>query len=265
MRQLSLLLALILMAVSSAAAQLCGTGIVCNPRFFAPMSSEPSRAMAFSDRKIYFANDPVAHIVVTFVGQTGLSNPNRGIDITTLDPSGAVIPLRRFAAVEITQPDFEFFLDLQRLFFGNITITATLIDASSGAILATTTVSFRRDTRVEPTTTFNGSIPIVVGPQSVLLGGRWPISTGIPLPEGALLDPRSIGLFENGVRIPAQITTRGSWRPLGGTVKWLGLDFTAAYDGTVPRTYALQRVPSGSIPPTTPLTVVQTDTEISVN
>jgi hypothetical protein len=254
-----------LTATLASAVPLCAAGIVCNVHFFPPMPNEPIRAMAFSDRRMYLANDPVAHIVVSFVGQAGITNPNREIDLSVLDPAGAVIILRRLAATEIMQPDFEFFLDMQRMSFGDIMVTATLIDASNGAVQASASVLFRRDTQVVPIPPFSGAIAVEVGPQSVLSGAHWPISTGIPLPEGALFDSGALGLFENGVRVPAQFTARGAWRPLGGSIKWLGLDFTAVYDGTVPRRYALQSVPAGSTAPPSSLNVSLTATEITVS
>lgn len=204
----TVILAISLVVTPTSAVPLCAAGIVCNVHFFAPMPSEPARAMAFSDRRIYFSNDPVAHIVVSFVGQAGITNPNREIDLGVTDPAGAVVILSRLTAAEITEPDFEFFIDMQRMSFGNITVTATLTDSSTGAVQTSASVSFRRDTQVVPTQPFSSAVAVVVGPQSVLPGARWPISTGIPMPEGALFDLGSVGLFENGVRVPAHVSSQ---------------------------------------------------------
>lgn len=272
MRRICLLLATVVLAVGFGvppvlSASLCGGNLVCGLHFVLPAPTEAARSnafRAFSDRHMYWASDPVAHIVVSFLGEPGLNNPNRAIDIQVTDATGAVVGRHRVPTNLIVQPDLEFFLDLQQLSIGKFTVATQLLDETNGAVLATASISFERVNQSGPVQTVPASIPLQVGPQSVLPHAQWPVTTGVPFPEGALFDVHSVGVFENGVRIPAQLIPRAMWRPFGGSIKWLGVDFTARYDGTVPRTYTLQPVSPTSPTASSPLKVSQIAKTISV-
>lgn len=244
---------------------LCGGALVCGVHFIPPAPKETARPQTFraiSDRQVYWASDPVAHIVVSFLGEPGFSNPNRTIEIQITDVNGTIVGHQSVSANLIVHPDLEFFLDLRQLTAGKFTVSTQLLDGTNGVVLATATVSFERVQKSGPVQNLPASIPIHVGPQAVLSNAQWPMTTGVPVPEGALFDARIVGVFENGVRIPAQIIPRATWRPRGGSIKWLGVDFTARYDGTVPRRYTLQPILSGSTPSThlkvsqTPKTII---------
>jgi hypothetical protein len=100
-------------------------------------------------------------------------------------------------------------------------------------------------------------------PQTSASNASWGISTGIPLPKGALHDTTDLVLYENGQRIPAQFTTRATW-DIDGDIKWIGLDFVGKYDGTTPRSYQLSRRPG--VPPTTSgITVTENAASITVD
>ncbi|WP_413935843.1 hypothetical protein [Nitrospira sp. BLG_1] len=248
-------------------APLCEGALVCGVHFVPPapkQTARPQAFRAFSDRKVYWASDPVAHIVVSFLGEPGVTNPRRAIDVQVTDASGAVVGRHHIPTNLMIEPDLEFFLDLQQLSIGKFMVATQLLDEAMGAVLTTASISFERVNQNRPAAALPVSIPLQVGSQSVLSNAQWPVTMGIPFPEGTLFDAQSLGVFENGVRIPAQLIPRAMWRPLGGSIKWLGVDFTARYDGMVPRTYTLQHVSPTSPTPSSPLKVSQTPKTISV-
>ena len=50
------------------------------------------------------------------------------------------------------------------------------------------------------------------------------VTTGVPLPEGALEDVGQVRLLRDGREIPAQFRAAGLWRP-GNSIRWLLVDF----------------------------------------
>jgi hypothetical protein len=71
----------------------------------------------------------------------------------------------------------------------------------------------------------------------------WPITTGVALPQGALRSPENIRLLdERGVPVPVMGSIRGRW-PGDGSIRWLGLDFTANLLLKRPRTFTLEYGP----------------------
>jgi hypothetical protein len=75
------------------------------------------------------------------------------------------------------------------------------------------------------------SVPIIVESPAVLTSSQ-PVTTGIPFPRGAILDPRILHLVDRGGNpLPLQATALAHWP--GGSVKWLLLD-TILPPGTEP-------------------------------
>src|SRR5262245_48674365 len=53
----------------------------------------PIEFLTETGRRVYFANDPVAHIVVSFVARSVLANRNRKIAIRVADGAGTLVSL----------------------------------------------------------------------------------------------------------------------------------------------------------------------------
>jgi len=82
--------------------------------------------------------------------------------------------------------------------------------------------------------------------RTILNQAVWPISTGVPMPFGTLNDPSKLVLLEDGKPVPSQWTVRATWTPGEPTsVKWLGLDFLAHYEGGKPKDYRIKNFSTG--------------------
>jgi hypothetical protein len=68
-----------------------------------------------------------------------------------------------------------------------------------------------------------GSIPLMVKEPSGVERKSWPVTSGVPLPEGALRDPTCVRLLSDGEELPLQTEVLSYWPD--GSVKWLLLDF----------------------------------------
>ena len=61
-----------------------------------------------------------------------------------------------------------------------------------------------------------------------------PVTTGVPLPKGALHSPDDIRLaLPSGVSIPAQVTEVTTWEPMDPSIKWIWVHFKAPADSLV--------------------------------
>lgn len=100
--------------------------------------------------------------------------------------------------------------------------------------------------------------------------GTFPISTGIPFPEGVLTDVSQLQLTENGTVIAAQFDTRATWRPAVPTspvdIKWLGLTFQARYIRGVPLSYRLilGHKEQATVVPSSQLNISETSRSITI-
>lgn len=66
----------------------------------------------------------------------------------------------------------------------------------------------------------------------------WPVTTGIPLPQGILLMPHHVRLIHKGEEVPAQVSETARWRD--GSVKWILVTFLAAVPAHGHADYELQ-------------------------
>lgn len=90
-------------------------------------------------------------------------------------------------------------------------------------------------------------VSLVVEEQSLVEDIGWPITTGIPLPEGMVAVPDRLRLLVDGAVTPAQFRTLSSYHAGGGgTLRWVGVDFLApnndAHEYKVVRTTELGSV-----------------------
>ena len=73
---------------------------------------------------------------------------------------------------------------------------------------------------------------------------KWPITTGVALPRGALFSPKHVRLLDPaGAEVPSQAVVRGRW-PGDGSIRWLGLDFQADLVRSEPGRYVLEYGPA---------------------
>ncbi len=71
------------------------------------------------------------------------------------------------------------------------------------------------------------NIELKVAEPTAVARTRWPVSSGVPLPVGTLIDPAECRLFNAaGEEVRAQFTPL-AWHPDGVHVKWLLVDFAA--------------------------------------
>ena len=79
-------------------------------------------------------------------------------------------------------------------------------------------------------------IPLSIVCQGALGAGSWPITQGVPLPQGELGSAENVRLLDDaGNEVPCQVAVTGRWPD--GSVKWLLLDFdvTLAKPAPLPR------------------------------
>ena len=76
-----------------------------------------------------------------------------------------------------------------------------------------------------PTTSWSGEIHLTVSEPSHIARHHWPVTSGVPLEQGALRDPSRAALFdEAGNEMPLQTEALAKWPD--GSIRWLLLDFS---------------------------------------
>ena len=111
-----------------------------------------------------------------------------------------------------------------------------------------------------------GKVPIALQPSPRMSGPRR-VTTGVPFPRGAIVDPRQLRLIRDDKKteVPVQVRVTARWSPRG-YMRWALLDFTAEIDPLRPRTWWLEYGPNlVRQPVTTPVTVKQDKGRIEVN
>lgn len=82
------------------------------------------------------------------------------------------------------------------------------------------------------------SIPLEFSHDTARNPKRWPVTRGVPIPEGALRDVDGLGVSSPaGARVPAQFRVLGRWPD--GSVKWVLVDFQADADPSGRAVYTL--------------------------
>lgn len=249
MRLMHSALAMIVMALASVALAE-EPGPVMRVRQFVPITmSESGRAFAASkanrvvvlaDRYEYFADEVNGQFLVCFLGHVGPEDADKRSIHLTLRQDGKEI--QSLTVTPVSSPKLAVLIRTLSLERGQYELHAALKDMA-GATLQQAARSFVRSDKTEPGVAFpaNG-IAIHVHPQSWVADAAWPISTGVPMPKMTIRDVSELSLLENGKPVAAQIVPRATWSP-EGYIKWVGLDFTAKYDGYTPRSYRLVRRP----------------------
>jgi hypothetical protein len=221
-----------------------------------------------SDRYEYWADDRAAHMVTfLFSNVDGDSQvdyyPGAGVvpGMFLGDPAAVLrLELRRQSTGStvgsyetsggVQSPKLEFLVDLINLLPGEYAVTAIIRDGT-GAERVRFERAFTKLAFAEPQPPFpDGGLSLTL---PALSAGAppvtsYPVTTGVPLPRGAVFDPSQLALYENDVRVPAQFTARARWQK-EGSLKWVGLDFTARWNGTAPRSYRIVRFVRAPSPP----------------
>jgi len=82
-------------------------------------------------------------------------------------------------------------------------------------------------------------VPLAVLERAGFDRDKWPVTTGIPFPKGALRSTKNLHLINSkGVKIPYQTRTLGFWDD--GSIKWLLLDFQATLEAGKKGQYYLE-------------------------
>jgi hypothetical protein len=93
---------------------------------------------------------------------------------------------------------------------------------------------------------------------------NWPVTTGIPLPQGALKDPGNAVLLDaNGKAVPAQFEVMSRWSPGDGSIRWLLVDTQASLKPGELAMFTLAK--GGELGSATSLSVEETDDAVTIS
>jgi len=84
-------------------------------------------------------------------------------------------------------------------------------------------------------------VPLRIPPTAATRETVFPITTGVPLPKGALFDPARARVVDAaGNEVASQKIVRSRWHEPDGSIRWLGLDFDALLAPGQESGYALE-------------------------
>ena len=87
-----------------------------------------------------------------------------------------------------------------------------------------------------------GELRLTVAEPAVINRTGWPVTSGVPLPRGALHDERAAALFgEDGREIPLQAAALSHWPD--GSIRWLLLDFACDLTAAQKKSFLLRYGP----------------------
>jgi hypothetical protein len=92
-----------------------------------------------------------------------------------------------------------------------------------------------------------------------------PVTSGVPLPKGALADVNNVRLLQGDKEVPAQFRAVGLWRP-ASSIKWLLVDFQVDVKANEKQVYTLEYGPgvSAEARPAVPVNIAETDAAYTV-
>ena len=217
------------------------------------------------DRFEYWADDPIGQFVA--IGgraeQAGKGSQLR-ISLRPEDAAGErAAPIASLAIPEVAAAAFS--VDMTQLDGGRYVVEAILESAPGSSALKAAEFRFAKTDRRTPSTAFPADgVPLALEQQSHRPDAVWPVRCGVPLPLGTVTDTSRLVVLEDGQRIPAQITTRATWH-VGGSAKWIHVDFRGRYHSGKPAKYRLALLPATAPALKTPLQCQQTDDQITVD
>jgi hypothetical protein len=252
---------------NSSQALLCSASPICPGKFYPLTQYEGDKGAGsgiISDRNEYWMTDSAA-LLFFFYGSLNTSDySDKRIRLELRDQSRAL--LKSVTVTSIEGPKLDVLVDVAQLEPGQYNFRGR-VETNAGQSLLEKEITVTKINKYAPTGDFPAEgVAINVHTQSHVANARWPIATGIPMPQGAIRTLDRLAILENGTRIPAQFTIRATWGPRGD-IKWLGVDFVARYDADVPRNYKLVLMSKccDGTAPTTPLAVTTTTSDYIVN
>lgn len=199
----------------------------------------PPRLELYGERRHYKTGEDLTQFVAALS-----SLPSEARLMVTLNRGGESIASMTTEALAQSKVAFGF--DLKGLPAGEYVMHGRVSDALTGQW------PFTIDEQKAESAAFpEDGVTIHVHEQPHVLGAAWPITTGVPLPRGAVYDPAKLTLYENGKAINAQINVRSRWDPFANvtsnpqvaarsSLRWVSVTFIARYDGPTPRQYTLR-------------------------
>jgi len=106
------------------------------------------------------------------------------------------------------------------------------------------------------------SVPIHLSLPRLAEAGVWPVTVGVPLPEGRLRDGSALAVVDGAQRLPVQARVQSRWPD--GSVRWLLLDWQSHLDPGATRRVQLEPVASAPIH-TGPLRIRRSDAGVRVD
>lgn len=189
----------------------------------------PSCVRLYLDRRVYHQTDPYAQgYVEVDPGSRDLGGTSVTLRVTQGDRD-----IAKSSEIKIGgQRAMSFLFPVGGLPEGDYLLRAGALDLS-GSPLGEASWQFSVKRTAVPPAQVQRTIPIVVWSDRRIGTLDFPISTGIPLPEGAVNDLGSLRLRRDDAEVPFQASARALWSPKG-SVKWMGLDFVASYRNGAP-------------------------------
>ena len=231
----------------------------------------PPQLALYGERYVYYRSDGKTQFVAALRGKL----PEGATVLLQLFQGEKVIDKRLVA--DFAKPYLAFIFDQRNLAAGAYRMQATLRDKTAKTLLEGRW-PFTVTDKKEPAIPFPAEgVRVNVHAQDKLADAAWPVSTGVPLPRGAIKDVSELALFENGKPIPANIVSRATWYPTltwngsapqagdGNSLKWVGVSFVARYEDGKTRTYILRRGPSTTSPAASRLTVREDDKQVLIS
>ena len=159
-------------------------------------------------------------------GSEDLSKANLRISLDTNQAEqAAALPFPAILAVQGERVSL--IMDIAALPPGDYALHADLLD-KEGAVLGRAEAAVKK-----PAPPANpqrsGKLSLLVQPLPVKANAAasWPMIAGVALPMGAIYSPDNVRLLgADGKEIPCRAQARGRW-PSDGSIRWLGLDFSA--------------------------------------
>src|ERR1043166_7064632 len=150
-----------------------------------PLGPNDKKPQLLGDRFEYWADDGNGQFYVQLDAPTNA--PPRTLKIALKNEGGKVI-------AEATQPNVtenkaHFLIRTESLKAGKYEVTASLVDATGGAVGSAQSFKFSRTDKRNPVVSIPGDgIPIQLEAQSILPDATWPVRAGVPLPINAVPD-----------------------------------------------------------------------------
>lgn len=175
------------------------------------------------DREEY---DPLDTTGVAVVLLKAAPPADARVNLELIDAAGKVAQRQEIAPLEGRFLDVT--LNTQGIPLGRFTLRATLADRDGRARAASEAPLRKKVRRAQIAPPARRQVALNVWPTASSGVQTWPISTGVPFPQGALLDENHVRLLdEAGAEVPCQTAVRSLWTR-EGSVQWLGLDFQGA-------------------------------------